>query len=127
MSEETLRTNTNGEVEAEAALERRSPVHPYEVARAVGGVITDIRAIADGMSVLPKLLGALTSIEARVNELNDEVAKMRASVDTMAGDVNEVRGGIDRLEPHLEDVNKMVHPLRRLGDRARRRDEDLAP
>jgi hypothetical protein len=124
MSEETLRES--GQVEIEA-LDRRSAVHPFEVARVVGNVITDIRAIADGMAVLPKMLTALTSIEARVQTLNDEVKKMRTSVDGMAGDVEEVRGGIDRLEPHLEDVTKMVHPLRRIGDRARRRDPDIAP
>ena len=47
---------------------------------------------------------------------------MRAAVEAMGGDVGELRDGIDRLEPHLEDVSKVAHPLRRLNDSRRRRD-----
>ena len=43
---------------------------------------------------------------------------MRAAVESMGGDVSELEGGIARLEPHLEDVSRVAHPLRRLGDRA---------
>jgi hypothetical protein len=35
----------------------------------------------------------------------------------MGGDVVELAGGIDRLETHLDDVNRVAHPLRRLGRR----------
>jgi len=33
----------------------------------------------------------------------------------------ELQGDISRLEPHLEDVSRVAHPLRRIGERARRR------
>jgi hypothetical protein len=87
----------------------------------IGGALADIRTIAEGMSMLPKLLTALNSIDARVQTLDEEVRLMRASVDSMGGDVTELRAGIDRVEPHLEDMTRMVHPLRRIGDRARGR------
>jgi hypothetical protein len=108
----------------ESVLDRRSPVHPLELPRLLGNVLGDIRTIAEQMATLPKLLGALTAIEAKVEVLNDEVHRMRTRVDSMADDVGEVREGIDKVEPHLEDMSKMVHPLRRIGGRARRRGPD---
>jgi hypothetical protein len=103
-------------------LERRSAVHPLELPRLVTGVLTDIRAIAEGMAVLPKLLETLNSIEGRVETLDEEVRLMRARVDSMGGNVGDLRQGIERLEPHLEDVSRVAHPLRRLGQRTRRTD-----
>jgi uncharacterized protein YoxC len=110
------------EVDAEGAVERRSPVHPLEVVGLLGNVLADIRTIAEGMATLPKLLGALNQIESKVEILNEEVHRMRTRVDGMADDVGEVRVGIDRVEPHLEDIGKVVHPLRRI----RRREADPA-
>lgn len=106
----------------EAAVQRRIPIDVMQVPRLVGGMLTDIRTIAEGMAVLPKLLLSLDRIHGKVESLDDEVKQMRASVDRMGGDVSELQGGISRLEPHLEDVSKLAHPLRRIGDRARRRD-----
>lgn len=106
----------------ERALERRGPVDLMQVPRALGNALADIRTIAEGMAVLPKLLLTLDRIHGKVESLDDEVKRMRASVDSMGGDVSELRGGISRLEPHLEDVSRAAHPLRRIGDRARRRD-----
>jgi hypothetical protein len=108
----------------ESALDRRSPVHPLELPRLLGNVLGDIRTIAEQMATLPKLLGALTAIEAKVEVLNDEVHRMRTRVDSMADDVVEVRAGIDKVEPHLEDMSKVAHPLRRIGARGRRREPD---
>jgi hypothetical protein len=87
------------------------------VPRLIGGALADIRTIAEGMSMLPKLLTALNSIDARVQTLDEEVRLMRASVESMGGDVSEVRAGIDRVEPHLEDVTRVVHPFRTIRGR----------
>jgi hypothetical protein len=106
----------------EAAVQRRIPIDVMQVPRLLGGMLTDIRTIAEGMAVLPKLLLTLDRIQGQVESLGDEVKEMRASVDSMGGDVSELQGGISRLEPHLEDVSRAAHPLRRIGDRARRRD-----
>jgi hypothetical protein len=48
---------------------------------------------------------------------------MRAAVETMGGDVSDLEASIGRLEPHLEDVSRVAHPLRRIGSRARRRSD----
>ena len=97
----------------ERAIERRGPVDLMQVPRLLGGALTDLRAIAEGMAVLPKLLITLRGIE-------DEVRVMKADVADMRGDVGELKQGIERLEPHLEDVTRVAHPLRRLNPKRRR-------
>jgi hypothetical protein len=102
------------------AVERRGTVDLMQLPRLLGGALTDLRTIAEGMATLPKLLVSLNSIDERVESLNDEVTKMRAAVENMGGDVSELSGGIGRLETHLDDVNLVAHPLRRLGNKRRR-------
>jgi hypothetical protein len=99
--------------EDELALERRGPVDIMQVPRLLGNALGDIRTIAEGMATLPKLLFTLEGIQEEVKQLNDEVHRMRAAVESMGGDVGELRGGMD-------DVTRLTHPLRRLNDRRRR-------
>ena len=106
----------------ERAIERRGSVDLMQLPRLLGNALGDIRTIAEGMAVLPKLLVTLGDIRGEVQTLSDEVKQMRSAVESMGGDVGELRGGIDRLEPHLEDVRNVAHPLRRIGDARRRRD-----
>ena len=107
----------------EAAIERRGPLDVMQIPRLLGGALNDLRTIAEGMATLPKLLLSLDRIGARVDSLDDEVKKMRAAVESMGGDVTGLEQSISRLEPHLEDVSRAAHPLRRLGNRTRRRDD----
>jgi len=88
----------------ERALVRRGPVDLLQVPRLVGNALADIRTIAEGMAVLPKLLGALNGIRGDVRSLDDEVKQMRAAVEEMRG-----------------DVNRVAHPLRRRTDGRRGR------
>ena len=104
----------------EQALERRGAVDLMQLPRLLGGALTDLRTIAGHMATLPKLLVSLDRINERVASLDDEVKQMRAAVETMSGDVSELNGGITRLETHLDDVNLVAHPLRRLGSKRRR-------
>ena len=97
----------------ERAVERRGPVDLMQVPRLLAGALTDLRAIAEGMAVLPKLLSTLRGIEDEVRVLKADVADMRA-------DVGELKQGMDRLEPHIEDVTRVAHPLRRLNPKRRR-------
>ena len=107
----------------ERAVERRLPVDVMQLPRLLGGALADIRTIAEGMAVLPKLLVTLNGIQGKVESLDDEVKQMRAAVESMGGDVSGLEQSISRLEPHLEDVSLAAHPLRRLGKRTRRRVE----
>ena len=101
----------------------RGSINPLAVARLLGGALSDIRRIADGMAALPRLVETLGAIQRRVEVLDEEVRAMRAAVEGMGGDVTHLRAGIARLEPHLEDVSRAARPLRRLGERAVRRRE----
>ncbi|MDX6583774.1 MAG: hypothetical protein QOI10_2958 [Solirubrobacterales bacterium] len=103
----------------EAALVRRGPLDLMQVPRLLAGALADIRTIAEGMATLPKLLISLDSISGRVDSLDSEVKQMRAAVEAMGGDVHGLGESIERLEPHLEDVSRVAHPLRRLNPRRR--------
>ena len=72
--------------------------------------------------MLPQLLLTLGTIRDRVDSLDGEVRQMRAAVEEMGGDVGELNDSFARIEPHLEDVSRVAHPLRRIGERARRRE-----
>jgi hypothetical protein len=97
----------------ERAIERRGQVDLMQVPRMLAGALNDIRTIAEGMAVLPKLLITLRGIQDEVRVMNAEVADMRA-------DVGELKEGMDRLEPQIEDVTRVAHPLRRLNASRRR-------
>lgn len=109
------------EVVDEQAIERRGAIDVMQIPRLLGGALTDLRSIAEGIAVLPKLLISLEVIQTRVESLDDEVKQMRAAVEGMGGDVSQLQQGIERLEPHLEDVSRVAHPLKRIGSRTRRR------
>ena len=107
----------------ERAIERRGAIDVMQIPRLLGGALNDLRTIAEGMATLPKLLTSLDAIKTKVDSLDDEVRQMRAAVETMGGDVSGLEESIGRLEPHLEDVSSVAHPLRRIGRRTRRRTE----
>ena len=104
----------------EKAVIRRGPIDLMQVPRLLGGALADLRTIAEHMATLPKLLITLDSIQGKVDSLDSEVKQMRAAVEAMGGDVGELKGGIARLEPHLEEVTRVAHPLRRLNPVRRR-------
>lgn len=105
----------------------RVSINPLAVGRLLAGALGDLRRIADGMAALPKLVESLSAIQGRVERLDEEVREMRAAVDDMGGGVTHLRAGIERLEPHLEDVSRAARPLRRIGERAWRREPPAAP
>jgi chromosome segregation ATPase len=81
--------------------------NPLEgVPRQLTGAIGDIRRIADGMQALPELVSILSTIEGRVESLDEEVRLMRA-------EVSELKASTADLPEKLEEVGKALHPLRR--------------
>lgn len=110
-------------VDDERAIERRGAVDLMQLPRLLGGALTDLRTIAEGMATLPKLLVSLERINDGVASLDNEVKQMRAAVEAMGGDVGELGEGIGRLESHVDDVSRVAHPLRRLSRRDRRSPE----
>jgi archaellum component FlaC len=91
-------------------VELKNPLEgvPKQITSAIG----DIGRIADQMKALPELVEILTTIEARVESLDDEVKKMRA-------DVAELKVKTEDLPSKLEEVGNALHPLRRLSRRGR--------
>ena len=45
-------------------------------------------------------------------------------VSRMSEDLVEMKGSMARVEPQLEDVTRVVHPLRRINARDRRRERE---
>ena len=86
------------------------------IPRAIGlltGALEDIRAIAQGMQLLPELARSLATIERRIESLDEEVKQMRRGVEAMGADV-------ELLDPRLAQVHDSLRPLHRLGGRLRR-------
>jgi hypothetical protein len=81
--------------------------------RAVGAALADLRLIAERMGDLPRLLEVLVSIDAKVDELNDDVRTMRA--------------GVQSLDAKVDELDSSLAPLKRLGRRSRRRAAEAAP
>ena len=112
---------------------RGSAINPLALPQALGGLVGDIRQIAEQMqemvaavAVLPEVSRTLAAIQARVQRLDDEVEGMHAAVEAIREDVIEMKDGLDQVHPHLEGLSRLAHPLRRITDRARRRGREDA-
>jgi hypothetical protein len=101
---------------------RLAAINPLiQLGRLLPTALQDLRTIADGMRILPELLGELVSIRARVATMDDEVRLMREGVDRLDGEVVALR---ESMESELRDVGLAVHPLRRTTRRLRRNADD---
>jgi predicted nuclease with TOPRIM domain len=91
-------------------VELKNPLEgvPKQITSAIG----DIGRIADKMQALPELVKILSTIEARVESLDDEVKKMRAEVSSLKEQTED-------LPSKLDEVGSALHPLRRLSRRGR--------
>ena len=109
----------------ETALERRGPVDLMQVPRLLGGALGDLRTIAEGMAMLPKLLLRSARSSDRVDSLDAEVKQMRAAVEEMGGDVGE----LNAASPGSSPTSRTSAALRTRCDGSasgRRRREPLA-
>ena len=74
--------------------------NPFDgLPKQIGGLISDVGRIAEGMQSLPELLRTLKQIEASTSSMDDEVKRMRA--------------GVDALQDEVEQVQRSLHPLKR--------------
>jgi hypothetical protein len=88
--------------------------------RLVLGALADLQAVAQSVRVLPEVAGYLRTIEARVESMDREVARMRQAVEELHPGVDGLREAVDRLEPGIEDLRRAATPMRRIGARFRR-------
>lgn len=89
------------------------------LSRTFGGINREIQMIADSVRVLPALLETLVDINRRAISLDDEVRRMRQSVDNIHSD-------IALLTQHVDDLGNSLHPLGRIRNRLRRDGESAA-
>ena len=78
----------------------------------LGQALADLRRIAEGMENLPRLLEVLTSIDAKVDALNDDVGRMRGGVDSINDKIDELD---DSLAPAEAARPALAPPRRRRG------------
>ena len=85
--------------------------------RLVTAALNDLRTIAEQMARLDQLLEVLASIDAKVDTLNAEVARMRKGVDGIDDRVVTLNA---TLAEELRQVTLAVHPIRRTTARLKR-------
>ena len=94
-----------------------------------GGLLGQLRRIADAVEVLPEVRDHLDKLDVHVSEMSAEVTRMRQGVDALTVKVdslNEGVGGLDGhfeglrgeirgLDGHLGEVRRLLTPLQALG------------
>jgi hypothetical protein len=103
---------------------------PRLVAGAAGTAVVLARTIGE----LPTIVHSLSSLDSHVRDMTQDVARMRAGVEVLGGEVRELRGelegitelqyGIAALEPHLEHIRHSLGPFSRLGRRGAKRAQE---
>ena len=79
--------------------------NPFDgLPKQITGLISDVGRIAQGMQSLPELLRTLKEIDKSTTSMDEEVKLMRASV--------------ERLEQEVQDVQGSLHPLKRAFKRS---------
>lgn len=107
---------------------------------AQAGLISQLRAIAAAVEVLPEVRDSMATLGSNVETMVDEVTLMRKGVDKLSVEVAELNANtapldarfiemledIKRLDKHLKEVRLSLAPLNRavgglgnLGDRLR--------
>ena len=81
--------------------------------------VDDVRAIADGMRILPELARILTAIQERTDSMGEEVSRMREGVDELGVAVGAMTERVGNLEPHLDEMRRSLRPLERVVGRMR--------
>ena len=94
------------------------------------GLIGQLRRIANAVEVLPEVRDHLDKLDVHVSEMSAEVTRMREGVDSLRESVATLNGGVDGLDDHfhgmrgeilgldshLDEVKRLLGPLRHLGN-----------
>ena len=84
------------------------------------------------LSALPEMVVALRAIHEHIERVDSEVTLMRQGVDRLhvevtgmrtemqelAVGINTVGASVERLEPHVSDLSRVVRPIKRMRGRA---------
>ncbi len=94
-----------------------------------GGLIAQLRRIANAVEVLPEVRDHLDKLDVHVSEMSAEVTRMREGVDALSVKVDDLNGGVGGLDDqfagmrgevrgldvHLAEVRRLLQPLQALG------------
>src|SRR5215218_1743183 len=94
-----------------------------------GGLIAQLRRIANAVEVLPEVRDHLDKLDVHVSEMSAEVTRMREGVDALSGKVDNLNEGVDGLgdqfagmrgevrglDGHLAEVRRLLMPLQAIG------------
>lgn len=119
----------------------RLPVDITPITNGLKGISEALGQIRDSVALLPEVAVTLEEIRKGVALMGDEVHSMRKGVDELSGEVKGMRSAVeplvahldhvadrvDALEPRLEDMSLAIHPLRRAGEKLRRRERNGEP
>jgi hypothetical protein len=89
------------------------------VPRAIAATVDQVVVAWEAVRAIPEIRDSLASIMTDTRTMTDEVTSMRQGVDKLDGNMNDLTGTVDVLGDRLEDVGKVVRPLKRIGDRLR--------
>ena len=98
-----------------AVLLRPALALPRAAIASVDQVVTAWEAVR----AIPEIRDSLASIEYDTRTMTNEVTSMRQGVDNLQEDIGGLNGSVEVLGRGLEDVGKVVRPLKRIGDRLR--------
>ena len=89
------------------------------VPKAIVATVDQLVVAWEAVRAIPEIRDSLASIMTDTRTMTDEVTSMRQGVDELHGDIGGLTGTVDVLGDRLEDVGKVVRPLKRIGDRLR--------
>jgi hypothetical protein len=87
--------------------------------RAAIATVDQVVTAWDAVRAIPEIRDSLASIEYDTRTMTSEVTSMRQGVDTLQGEIGGLNGSVEVLGERLDDVGKVVRPLKRIGDRLR--------
>lgn len=89
------------------------------VPKAIIATVDQLVVAWEAVRAIPEIRDSLSSIMTDTRTMKDEVTSMRQGVDRLDGGMNDLTGTVDVLGDRMEDVGKVVRPLKRIGDRLR--------
>lgn len=87
--------------------------------RLIDATVSQLVIAWDAVQAIPQIRDSLASIEADTRTMTDEVGAMRSGVDRLDGRVIGLIGTVETLGASINEVNTVMRPLRRIGERLR--------
>jgi hypothetical protein len=87
--------------------------------RLIDATLSQVVTAWEAVQAIPQIRDSLASIETDTRTMTDEVGAMRSGVDRLDGRVVGLIGTVEALGDRINEVNTVMRPLRRIGERLR--------